>query len=277
MARKWFPYTPDFDRELLFLDTLISPPTRGHDRIVKHLAVVIKPHVGIEAATAGNHSLLFPLADSDLGKRLGTEDFSMFTLKDLLSELSHLADALAFLHHGVRTLDGLPLVGGHMDLNPRNILIFPGGREDSPVGVWRITDFSTSTLTAKDGHDILPPPKLVPEVYNAPEIQLPIENNKAEPACDIWSFGCIIFEVLVGYVEGERFKSWKDKYGNSRCYYENKGQLKVESRVWKWLTASDSDDPLRLCKQLVMDMLKIDPKDRPSAEQIRDRLRPLSK
>lgn len=177
------------------------------------------------------------------------EVVSRFGFKDLIKEFFYLADALSFLHDGVKTLAGASLVGSHMDLNPRNILIFRGGREESPVGTWKLTDFSTSTLTDEDGHDYLSPPRLVPEVYTAPEIQAAIAENRADPACDIWSLGCIIFEVLVAYVEGEDFKSWKHTHGNSTCYHEGEGgEARVESRVWKWLNASVDDDSVGMCK-----------------------------
>ena len=276
MARKWFPYTPDFDRECLFLETLNSPPNHCHDRIIQHLAVVIDAHTGLQSPTIGKHSLLFPLAEIDLGKYLSTEDFSRFEFKDLMKELCYLAGALYFLHNGVKTSAGASIVGSHMDLKPSNILIFRGQREESPVGTWRITDFSTSTLTDEDGHNYLSPPKLVPETYTAPEIQDAVEENKADPACDIWSLGCIIFEVLLGYLEGEEFNSWKDRYGNMRCYYEGEGEeMKVESRVWKWLNEDAEDTLVGMCKQLVMDMIRIEPKERLTAEQVRDRLEVL--
>jgi serine/threonine protein kinase len=278
VARKWFPYTPDFDREFLFLETLNSPPNRCHDRIMKHLAVVMNRQAGIDSTAVDKYSLLFPLADFDLDKYLSTENFSRFEFKDLMKELYHLADALSFLHHRVTTSGGASLVGSHMDLNPRNILIFLSGTGGSPTGIWKITDFSNSTLTDEAGHDYSPPPKLVPEIYMAPEIQIPIEENKAHPACDIWSLGCIIFEVLVGYVEGKECKSWKDKHGNSRCYYEKEGEeMRIESRVWKWLNANVTNDAVGMCKQLVMDMLRINPKDRLTAEQVRVRLEMLFK
>lgn len=276
MARKWFPYTPDFDREFRFLETLNSPPNHGHERIIKHLAVVIDPHAGLQPPTSGKHSLIFPLADSDLEKYLNTENFSRFEFKDLMTELFDLADALSFLHNGVKTSGGVSIVGSHMDLKPSNILIFRGQREESPVGTWKITDFSTSTLTDEDGHDYLSPPRLVPQTYTAPEIQDAVEENKADPACDIWSLGCIIFEVLLGYVEGEECKSWRDRYGNMRCYYEGEGEeMRVESRVWKWLNEDAEDNSVGMCKQLVMDMLRIDPEERLTAEQVRDRLEML--
>ena len=276
MARKWFPYTPDFDREFLFLEISKSPPNRGHNRIIKHLAVAIDASTALQPPTVGKHSLLFPLADFDLEKYLSTGDFSRFELKDPLRELYYLADAITFLHNGVKTPAGASMVGSHMDLKPSNILVFLSPKEESPVGTWKVTDFSTSTLTDEDGNDYLSPPKLVPEAYTAPEIQDGVEENKADSACDIWSFGCIIYEVLLGYVEGEESKSCGDKYGNVRYYYEGEGEeMRVESRVWEWLNTDVKDKFVGMCKRLVMDMLRINPGKRPTAEQVRDRLQTL--
>ena len=61
-----------------------------------------------------------------------------------------------------------------------------------------------------------------------------------------------------------------------RCYYEGEGEeMRVESRVWKWLNEDAEDNSVGMCKQLVMDMLRIDPEERLTAEQVRDRLEML--
>jgi serine/threonine protein kinase len=101
-------------------------------------------------------------------------------------------------------------------------------------------------------------------------------ENKADPACDIWSLGCIIFEFLLGYVEGKECKSWKDRSGNMRCYYEReREETRVERRVWEWLNADIKEKSVGMCKQLVMDMLRTDPEEILTAEQVRDRLEML--
>ncbi|KAF2668039.1 kinase-like protein [Microthyrium microscopicum] len=275
VARKYFPYKPDFDRELEFLSTITSAPNQGHERIVQYLAVVIYTQTSLPP-TVGKYNLLFPLANCDLAQSFNTEDFSRFELKHLIRELFHLADALVYLHTSIKTSLGASLISSHMDLNPRNILIFRSDADNSPAGTWKITDFSTSTLMDENGHDILSLPKLVPESYMAPEIQTPIGKNKADPACDIWSFGCIVFEVLLAHVEGVECRSWKDKFGNPRCYYERKGNaLSVESRAWEWLNSDVGDEFMRMGKRVVMDMLTIEPRGRPTAEQVRDRLEML--
>ena len=61
-----------------------------------------------------------------------------------------------------------------------------------------------------------------------------------------------------------------------RCYYEGEGEeMRVESRVWKWLNADVEDNAVGMCKQPVMDMLSIEPKERLTAEHVRDRLEVL--
>lgn len=144
------------------------------------------------------------------------------------------------------------------------------------MGTWVITDFSTSTLRDGEGYEYLSRPKLVPDIYSAPVIRDAVEENKAAPACDIWALGCIFFEVFVGYVEGKEGEAWKDGQGNSRCYYERGGEeTRVERRVWKWLNTGSTDDSVGLCKRLVIDMLRIEPRDRLTAEQVRHRLEML--
>lgn len=91
-----FPYIPDLDREFLFLGILNSPSNRCHDRMIKHLAVVVASRAGLDSPTVGRHSLLFPLVDLDLDKFLSNQGLSRFESQDLIKELVHLADACLF-------------------------------------------------------------------------------------------------------------------------------------------------------------------------------------
>jgi hypothetical protein len=83
----------------------------------------------------------------------------------------------------------------------------------------------------------------------------------------------------VEYVEGEERRLWKERQKKFICYYKEKEEeeeMKVESRVWKWLKANVADNSVEMCKELVMDMLRIDPKKRPTAEQVKNRLKVLA-
>jgi serine/threonine protein kinase len=160
-----------------------------------------------------------------------------------------------------------------MDLNPSNILIFQA-HPTTPVGIWKITDFSTSTQTSPTGHDLLPPPKLVPLTYSAPEIQTPIEKNRARPESDVWSLGCILFEVLLGWVEGrEEVGRWTDGWGNMPCFVEKIGEGGVLSAIVReWLDGKHDDVVVMSCKKLILDVLKLVPGERLTAGELLENL-----
>lgn len=224
------------------------------------------------------YNLILPLADSDLEKLQFSIDLSTFSLKDLLDQSSNVADAISWLHGGMHSPDGKILTACHMDLKPKNILVFHHGAQ-SPAGTWIITDFSTSTLTTETGKELLSAPRLVADVYSAPEIQKQPEQNKASSDCDVWSLGCILFEILLGFVDGrEESMKWKDHWGNMSCFYEGEtGQRVLASKVQRWLA---EDVPVKVvenhavksCKNLILSVLKIVHTERPTAKDLRESL-----
>ncbi|KAF8848231.1 kinase-like protein [Acephala macrosclerotiorum] len=139
----------------------------------------------------------------------------------LLAECWSLANALEWLHKEIKidkTYD--TVFCAHMDLKPANILIVPS--DESVVGKWMISDFGISVFK-KDTqqHDseygsigdyisqvtMNTRPKRQEGTYQAPEVKL-AENIFQQSShltpdqrgigrkSDIWSFGCILSEVL---------------------------------------------------------------------------------
>jgi serine/threonine protein kinase len=269
VARKCFPYTPDFDREYKFLQILNASRNRNN-RIIKDIAAV---------SSGDKHSILFPLAELDLAKFLMIRNLSSLQLGDLITEAYNILDAVSWLHSGICTSDGKPLIGCHLDLNPKNILVFldprPSETTDS-VGIWRITDFSTAILIDEHGERLLPPPRLFSEIYNAPEINNASGETDASTSSDIWSFGCILFEVLLAHVDGkEVFLTWKDRFGNSPCYYEEGlvGRV-LGSRVQDWLSEEHgTSHAVHLCIEMISNMLVVEPTKRPTARELLGRLK----
>lgn len=268
MARKLFPYSPDFDREYAFLQSLNASPHR-HAGVIQELAVLMHDD---------KYNLLLPLADSDLEKLQISIDFSTFNLKDLLNEASNVADAVSWLHSGIHTQDGKTLTACHMDLKPSNILV-TRSKAPSAIGTWIITDFSTSTLTTDTGEELLPAPILVADVYSAPEIQKQPEQNKACTECDVWSLGCILFEILLGYVDGrEEGTKWRDRWGNMPCFHEEEGGKRVLAlRVQRWLAGNvpvqvADRQAVESCKKLILGILKIIPAERRTAKDVKESL-----
>ncbi|KAL2073458.1 hypothetical protein VTL71DRAFT_10782 [Oculimacula yallundae] len=268
VACKRFPYAPDFHREWEFLQSLNVSPHR-HVGVIQELAALLHDDT---------YHLLLPLADSDLANLLIQTDVSTLSLKDLLNQASGLADALSWLHGGIHTLDGRKLIACHIDMKPSNILVFHL-EESSSAGTWLITDFSTSTLTDGDGTELLPAPRIVEDIYSAPELQAQPEKNRASPECDVWSLGCILFEILLCFVDGrEESVEWRDEWGNMPCFHkERMGERGLASRLHQWLSEgvlSDSAESQRVesFKKLVLGTLKIVPAERPTAEDLKKSL-----
>ncbi|KAG4425491.1 hypothetical protein IFR04_001410 [Cadophora malorum] len=273
VACKRFPYAPDFHREWDFLQGLNS--LQRHDGVIQELAAVLYD---------GTYHLLLPLADSDLAKILIQTDASTISLKNLLDQACQLADAVSWLHAGIHTADGKKLIACHVDLKPANILVFLTGVPMS-AGNWLITDFSTSTLTDEDGVELLPAPRLVADIYSAPEIQTQPNKNSGGAECDVWSLGCILFEIeiLLWFVDGrEEYMEWIDRWVNMPCFYEEwMGERRLTMRVCQWLGEGVSSNTvegqsIQYWRELILYALKIAPVERPTAEDLKERLMSIS-
>lgn len=75
----------------------------------------------------------------------------------------------------------------HGDLKPGNILV-------NKEGVCKLADFGSARFLRKQDHD-----SIVSTIgtlnYSAPEV---LAGNESTRFSDIWSFGCVIIEVLTG-------------------------------------------------------------------------------
>lgn len=270
VARKRFPYRPDFEREYAILKYLKSA-RKPHERVLKHLAGVVLEHA-YNSIIKMEHNLLFPLADMHLEHFMSSSKLNKLDFNALLDELFNLADALDYLHRGIQTLEGERLVCWHMDLAPSNILIFNSKSDNPrhPVGTWKIADFSASTLLTENGRALLTPRQLSDGAYVAPEIY---HKNEAliGQSCDIWSFGCILFDVLLGYCLGG-----ESGLAVSTYYFEEKELgdiIRIAPDVLKYLDESSFDTQMvSLCKGIVSAVLKTDTTERPTAQIIKEKL-----
>lgn len=217
----------DWMREVKGLDILKESISR-HDRLTLHLAAIIQGndfYLFLPLAKLGDLELLLQEGTSignnseDVTRYDFQEVFPEATVKDFLHEFATLTGAINFLHNHVSSRRNVPVYCAHVDLRPKNVLVFPP-EPGSPIGVWKISDFGISSFRYNDGRALAQPawtqfPSIgdvaasrwhsssatssLPELigpHRAPELSIrgyPL----LMPAIDIWSLGCILCEILV--------------------------------------------------------------------------------
>ncbi|KAL8717253.1 MAG: hypothetical protein Q9225_005485 [Loekoesia sp. 1 TL-2023] len=253
----------DFEREcrvLSFLNCL------DHPNIVELLGSYT--HCGI-------HYLIFPVAEYDLSKLLGSPQTSSFkSQSDYLYALCGLASALDKLHSFSSKVLDISLIGCHHDLRPQNILVQDGRFLLADFGLTSLKEVTEGSKTIWKTGD---------SRYLAPECE--DVDNGFQPGevgrkSDIWSFGCVLLELLTYTMQGpdgvKAFEQSRKVILNSRwTVYSFHAGRKPNKGVETWLTALNKN-ATTACKGLIglaREMLQIEPKDRPDGVQVTQRLR----
>jgi serine/threonine protein kinase len=240
--------------------------------------------------------------------------------KSILSEMYALADALLWLHRDLNIPTDPDLCCAHMDLKPNNILIDSGG-PSRIFGKWMITDFGISVfrrvpLTEEDDEkeDVtnvgvetvgdlgarleprtatIKTKQLHEGTYQAPEAYR-LGVKRVGRKSDIWSFGCVLSEVLAFALGDEEllkeFRNLRvEGFKNDYFYRERKVTIDEEDNrflgtsnpgsayVYEpkfdidcWLSNLPRRYPkhshwLKSCVDLIKSTLEIDPKIRVDA------------
>jgi hypothetical protein len=213
---------------------------------LKHLNTQEDPHLIRLLATYTYHDrfhLIFPWAAGGnlrdfweaLNARADHENRSAATMQWMSSQILGLAQALQKIHclpienvetEGSSTNKRMRLYGRHGDLKPENILWFKhesesdDKKDQGSLGVLKIADFgfadfhtihSRSNVSRKDVGGFT-------ETYKAPEFDV---SQHVSPQFDIWSFGCILMQFIVWYLQG-----WEgvDDFSKERAM-DSKGAL----------------------------------------------------
>lgn len=129
----------------------------------------------------------------------------------------------------------------HRDIKPDNIMLKSLTRDT----ILKISDFGLSKLIAADSMKTV----CGTHLYAAPEIYSCKYDNKV----DIWSLGCVLFAMLSGSVPF----SGTNAEINSKI---KAGKVIFQSSAWASVTHK--------AKDLITKMLKKDPNDRPSVNEI---------
>lgn len=221
----------------------------------------------------GKYNLLFPLADMDLEDVFsGTRPTLFSRLDQVIEELRGLSTALNAVHECKSQDPGVNLVGCHHDLKPRNILIFDGSLTLADFGLTRLVppeEGSQSVFRGCVGD------------YFAPEcVDQKLKSLKIGRPSDIWSFGCLIVEMVTFFEQGPselaRFRSIRATMvtpTRRAPWFHAQGKLKPEVDSWlECLEDNTHDGNSRTLLRLAREMLHSDPARRPDAAAVGLRL-----
>lgn len=306
-AVKVFRDPKDFHRERKLLERLKQHSAK-HDRIMLHQATM---------SYRDNYLVLLPLAEfGDLRQFLYGKHSAMLSPTEshnlvdflrldvserksiqlaLMKECMNVADALHWLHQG-RGL-AQDYIYAHLDLKPDNILLTK--RIGFPVGFWMLADFSLAVCPRHAGSNESatdnwrsrrPLFRPQPGDYSAPEID-PKINQLVGRLSDVWSFACILAEVLtLALTDRDQVKEFhkQREHGEDHGFYiirrstelaptaqaSQYAAVKPEVDAWlKRLCEREAQNRWIMCfTSIVRKFLDPDPESRPSSKALLENL-----
>ncbi|RMZ75072.1 hypothetical protein DV737_g5474, partial [Chaetothyriales sp. CBS 132003] len=261
----------DFTHELHILSCL---------RHVKHPNVIQL----VTAFTIGrSYNFLLPEADGDLHTLMLSTDGmpGLRTEDEILQSLWPLSSALAAVHEYFVPDYGIRRIGCHYDIKPRNILCLRGRLILADFGLSRLVDEeATSRTLFKQGEGWYLAPECNPSDRD-------FEPGRIGRASDIWSFGCVLSEILAYVSRADGPANVKQYRRDRRIQLTHiKGEYfhsstDVNPQVIAFLQSFDHEqdgvDPaLGSLARLIQNILKFTPDDRPSIGNVTQSLFQIS-
>lgn len=217
-------------------------------RKLRHQHIIL---VTLYTERLGTHSIFMePCADMNLGVYLDSCAESGYVaelLRSMAPWFGCLVDALAFAHQSKIA---------HRDIKPSNILIKGDAVFLADFGEAR--DFSQHETMGTANVSVCGTP-----VYRAPEVTP--GHPRGLPA-DIFSLGCVFSEMLtvMSRKSLKDYQEWRRVF-NSDTPLAFRANLK---KVREWVGKLDDDSELEALSSLIKPMIREDPKQRPTAQQL---------
>lgn len=152
----------------------------------------------------------------------------------------------------------------HRDVKPHNVLLDADGRAVlADFGISRMVDYSGETTDKT--YDVITP------WYRPPEIHM--KNRRYSFEVDIWSFGCVLFELVTGKClirdEGTEALKKQAKYFGRASWFDDYANLNETKKILgRWEKRCKKDEVTKEYKTLLDKIFKMDADKRPKAYQI---------
>ncbi|KAK6337821.1 hypothetical protein TWF696_001300 [Orbilia brochopaga] len=225
------------------------------------------------------HNLIFPLVQGgNLGTFFRGERPECFQLDEtFLVALCGLSSAIEKVHYYTLERLNIDLIGCHYDLKPKNILV---SGDTFVLADFGLSKLKGSSESPKDLYEGGGGDYLAPECEDFSEGFM---KNAISQSSDIWSFGCVIAEVLTYIHHGadgvNEFRTKrKVKIGSSRMAAFHAGIGRPNQGLASWLQNLEEEPTVysRHLVGLIRSMLDLNPDNRPNARQVTARLRHIT-
>ena len=190
-----------------------------------------------------------------------------------LSALAGLCSGVRYVHSFTSSSHKLEMIGCHHDLKPDNVLVEGHKFILADFGLARFKDPVQLSDT---------PSRIVHAFYAAPECENTSGRNErpiVHRSSDIWSLGCILAEAVTYMLGGHQSV---DEFADKRAYKDEgdilnrfhwKGQSHPVVLAWLHSLRSSAAETSRRLGHLLGDMLRIQHKERPDAQETDLRMR----
>jgi serine/threonine protein kinase len=217
---------------------------------------------------------ILPVADCNLAQFLNKQSLPISKLgkSNLLEQIGCMASALAYIHS---YKNDVGYACSHMDLKPENILVKVDAESES-CSKWLISDFGLATIKTPT-LQISRQNRAATPKYCAPEL---INGGEIGQAVDIWSLGCVFLEVLT-YLHDKTMQDF-ETFISKRTDFKRKWKYsEITPALNDWLRSLSNNRSHLVVRplirdehyNLIMEMLRLNPQERPAAAEVVSRLR----